>query len=117
VDQAESNLYYKRVARAHEIVDRRQREWELESKSELSILASSQFNGMDSIESSQGIGVKLSNLEMGGIGSRLTCWGDQDDQDDQDGSIDDVSGRVIAIQGARTSLRRTRSGKVVKYKD
>jgi hypothetical protein len=50
VDQAELDLYYELIARARQIVDRGQREWELESGSEPPVLASSQFDGMDGIE-------------------------------------------------------------------
>jgi hypothetical protein len=67
---------------------------------------------------------------MGGTSASLT---DQDIQDGQGDGLEDVSGRVggsrvggsrvggnmvggsIAILGAGTSPRRTRSGKVVKY--
>ena len=46
----------------------------MESDSELSVLASSLFSGMDmeDIELGQGIGVELSDVEMGGTGSGLT---------------------------------------------
>lgn len=141
-DQAESNLYYERVARAWEIVNRRQQELE-ESDGELSVLASSLFNSMEGIESGQGIGIKSGDIEMGGTGSSLTDqdgqdgWDDQDDQDisiggqddqddnaggqdDQDDSVGGQDNSVdsgAGVQCARTSPRRTRSGKLVKYMD
>jgi hypothetical protein len=88
-------------------------------------MASSLFNGMEGIETS---GVELGDIEMGGTGAGLTDQEGQDSQDGQDSGLEDVSYRVgsrvgskvgsgITIQGARTSPRRTRSGKIVKYKD
>lgn len=47
IDQIESNLYYQQVARAQEIVNRQQAEWDIESGSELLVLASSLFNSID----------------------------------------------------------------------
>jgi hypothetical protein len=67
--------------------------------------------------------VICNNIEMGGTCDSLTDQDNQDGQDGQDGQsddIDDAGGRAgggIAIQGAGTSLRRTRLGKVVKYRD
>lgn len=43
-----------------------QTEQNLESESELSVLASSQFDGMDGIESTRGVRNKSSDVEMGG---------------------------------------------------
>lgn len=100
VDQAESDLYYERIARAHEIVDRRRSEWDLESQSEL-----------------PGVGVESDNVEMGNTGGNSISHSAQDDQsnsaDRQDHGVDSGMG----IQGIRISPRRTRSGKVVKYID
>jgi hypothetical protein len=81
--KAELNLYDTRIARAHEIVNHRRKEWGLESDSELSVLASSQFNNME-------------GTELGG-GTKV---GEGD-------SIESSS-----IQGADFGPRRTRSGKI-----
>jgi hypothetical protein len=99
--QAEMELYDAQVARAHEIVQLRYREWGIESDSELSVLASSQF-GIDDIGLGQGVSVELSDVEMGGTGKV---------QDSQDHGVDS------GIQGIEISPRRTWSGKVVKYRD
>ena len=56
MDQVESDLYRERIARAWEIVNRRQEELDMESDSENSSAASSLFNSMEGIETS---GVKL----------------------------------------------------------
>jgi SWIM zinc finger len=106
IDQIESNLHRERIARAWEIVNRQQAELDIERERELSVLASSSLNGMEGIETG---GAKLGDVELGGIGAGLTG---------QDGDVEDVGGRVsnrVTTLGARTSLRRTRSGKVVKY--
>jgi hypothetical protein len=63
---------------------------------------------------------KLGDVEMGGTGASLADQDVQDDQDDQGSGLEDVGGRVgsgITIQGAGTSPRRTRSGKILKYND
>jgi hypothetical protein len=66
-DEAELDLYDTRIARAHEIVNRRRQEWDLESDSELSVLASSQFNGMEGIElgggTEVGDGIESSSIQ------------------------------------------------------
>jgi hypothetical protein len=79
------------------------------------VLASSQFNGMD--------GIELGGVEIGRIGSGSSSGTTDQDvqsdiQDSQDGLGDsiDTSGRAGA-QYVVTSPRRTRSGKLVKYKD
>jgi hypothetical protein len=69
------------------------------------VLARSLFNSNDGIESGQGIRVKdigmgLGDVEMGGM----------------DQGSHGNGGRIM-IQGAGTSPRRTRSGKLVKYRD
>ena len=110
MDQIKSDLYHQRIARAQEIVNRRQAEWDIESDSELSVLASSLFNGIEDIESGRGISVESGDVEMGGTGSGLT---DQDDQDSQGNGVD--SG--VGVPTVGLSPRRTRSGKVVKYKE
>ena len=91
-DQAESSIYYEQVARAWEIVNRQQQELDSESNSELSVLASSLFNGMDGVESGQGNMVESGDVEMGRIRNSLTD------------------------QNVGTSPRRMRSGKVVQYR-
>jgi hypothetical protein len=55
------------MARAWEIVNRRQQEQyqEQESESGLSVLASSPFNSMEAIETG---GAELGDVEIGGIG-------------------------------------------------
>jgi hypothetical protein len=87
------------IAKAHIIADnerqRQEREQELlDTNSELSVLASSLFNGMDGIE----------------IGGGII---DHETQDDASGEINSGAN----IQGVSSSPRRTRSGKIVKYKD
>jgi hypothetical protein len=83
------------IAREKEVLERQRQEEvednDIRSDSELSELASSIFDGMDI---------------------------DMDGQDDQDGQGDTGSrvGGGMMIQGAGTSPRRTRSGKIVKYK-
>lgn len=75
-------------------------------------------------------GIETNSIESGNaeIGSITGSSGliDQDGQDGQDGQASQkdigsrIGGRVsgrTTIQGARTSPRRTRSGKIVKYKD
>jgi len=91
VDQAESDLYYKQVARAWEIVNHQQ---DLESDSELSVQASSLF----------------ASIEVGGISQ-----GDSMGSTSQGDSMD-IS-KANNVQEVVTSPRRTRSGKVVRYKD
>lgn len=83
------------------------------------MLAISLFNGMDGIESGQGIGVE--DTEMGGIESGGTSvdLADQDakgdvwyGQDGQGSGLEDVGSRIcsgITIQGAGGSSIRTRS--------
>jgi hypothetical protein len=126
MDQIESNLYHEQVARAQEIVNRRLAELDMESDSELSAMDSSLFNGMEGIETG---GVELGEIEMGGTGAGLTdqdgqdgqnsqdCQGGQDGQGDSPEDVGSNVGGGITIQDAGTSPRRTRSGKVVKYKD
>jgi hypothetical protein len=90
----------------------------MESDSELLVLASSLFNGIDieDIESGQGIGVELGDVEIGRTGSGFTDQDVQDNQDDQgsQGNSVDSRGGVLTVG---LSPRRTRSGKVVKYKE
>jgi len=85
VDQAESDLYHKQVARAWEIVNHQQQEQNVESNKELSVQASSTGQG-DS---------------MGSTGQ---------------GDSMDIS-KANNVQEVVTSPRRTRSGKVVRYRD
>lgn len=126
--QAEMERYDTIKEKSREIIDRRRVEWDLESQSELSVLASSQFDGMDGIESSQGIGVKLGDVELGGTSGGLAdqdaqnniqnIQGSQDSQGSQIDSIDNANGQVsggLSVQGAGTSPKRTRPGKV-KYR-
>lgn len=60
------------------MINSRQAELDIESDNEISVLAISLFNGMDGIESGQGIGVE--DTEMEGIESGGTGFGfaDQD---------------------------------------
>lgn len=113
--QAEMDRYDFVMARAHEIVERRRRE-ELEDNniladedndsdtdSELSVLASSLFNGMDGLEYS-GMGggdIEDSNMDGGDI-----------DGGELDSGDDSTSAPEIAF-----SPRKMRSGKVVRYHD
>jgi hypothetical protein len=119
--QAEMEQYDAIMENAHVIAEkerqRQEKERDLESES------------MEGIETS---GAELGDIEMGGTGASLTDQDVQDDaQDGQDGrdgqdgqgsGLEEVGGRVgsrvgggVTIQGAGTSPRRTRSGKVVKY--
>jgi hypothetical protein len=112
MDQIESDLHRERIARAWEIVNRRQAELYMESDSELSVMASSLFNGMDGIETG---GVKSGDVEMGGTSSGLTGQDGQGGQDSQGNGLKNVGSRVssgITIQGTGTSSRRTRSLKM-----
>jgi hypothetical protein len=74
--QAEIELYNAQVARAHEIVQLRHREWGIKSNSELSVLASSQFISIDDIELGQGVSVELGNVEISGTGEVQDSQGD-----------------------------------------
>jgi hypothetical protein len=100
------------IARAKEISER-QRQEEVEDNDIQS------NSNMEGIETS---GVELSDTEIGSIAGSSSL-ADQDSQDGQDGQEDVGSrvgsrvGREITIQGAGTSPRHTRSGKIVKYKD
>jgi hypothetical protein len=97
---------------------RQEKERDLECDSELSVLASSLFNGMDGMD-----GIELSqsgDVEMGGTSVGLTDQDGQDGQDGQGGGLQDVGSRFgsgKAILGVVTSPRRTRSGKVIKYSE
>ena len=61
------------IENAHMIAEkerqRQEKEQDLESDSELSVLASSLFNGMEGIELGS---AKLGDVEMGGTGASLT---------------------------------------------
>ena len=112
--QAEIDQYNAIMARAEEIAARQRQEEvednDIQSDSELSLLASSLFDGMD-IE-----GIELSDIEIDGTAASAGLA----DQDSQGNSLEDVGSRVggrMTIQGAGTSLKCTKSGKVVKYKD
>ena len=94
VDQAESDLYHKQVARAWEIVNHQQQEQNVESNKELSVQASSTGQGDSMGSASQGD-------SMGSTGQ---------------GDSMDIS-KANNVQEVVTSPRRTRSGKVVRYRD
>lgn len=110
--KAEIKLHNKRIARAYKIIERRKREQALKDnnrdknrdrdESELLVLASSQFDSIEGIESSQGIiseGIASKGIASKGIASK------------------GVTGRDIqgAITQATTSSpRRTQSSKVLK---
>ena len=71
-----------------------------------------------SVELGQGVelgwDIELGDVEIGRIGNSLT------NQDSQDSQGDFLVGSRVSdrmIQGAGTSPRRTRSGKVVKYRE
>jgi hypothetical protein len=99
------------IARAREIAER-QRQEEMKDND----IQSDSEHGMDTG------GVELGDIEIGGIAGSGGLV-DQDSWDGQHGqgdSLEDVGSRVgggITIQGTGTSPRRTRSGKIVKYKD
>jgi hypothetical protein len=63
-------------------------------------------------------GVESGDIEMGGI-AVSGGLANQDGQDGQDSREDvgSIVGGRMTIQGAGTSPRRTRSGKIVKYND
>jgi hypothetical protein len=114
--EAKMKQYDAIMENAHAIAEkerqRQEKERNLESDSELSVLASSPFNGME--------GIELGDVEMGGTSSGLADQDIKDGQSSQGDSLEDVGGRVgggITILGAGTSPRRTRSGKVIKYSD
>jgi hypothetical protein len=109
--QAEMELYNIQVAKAHEIVQLRHRKWGMESDSELSVLASSQFIniGIDNIRLGQGVSVRLGDVEISGTGEVQDSQGNGISS--QDHGVDSSN------QGIEISPRRTRSGKVVKYRD
>ena len=73
--QVEMERYDAIIAKAHVIAEndrqRQQQEQDLESDGELLVLDGSLFNGMDGIESSQGIVVELGDVEMSGTGGSL----------------------------------------------
>jgi hypothetical protein len=103
--QAEMDRYDELCARADVVRERERQRLEalkdsdaidIQSDSELSVLASSLFNGIDSIELGQGTSSRISDVEIGRT-------------DSQGLGI----GQGIQIE---TSSRRTRSGKVVKYR-
>jgi len=109
--QAKMNYYDEIVARAERVMERERQRLErealdnaIQSDSELSVLASSLFNGIEGIESGQGIITSSSGIEMGGTSS-LPNQGDSE----QGGSIN--SG--IGTQSNVISPWRTRSGKIL----
>ena len=116
--------YDKIMENAHAIAEReRQRQHQesdpTESDNQLLVPPSSLFNGMDGIESSQSISVELADVEMGGTSSnsQSDCIGGASGQV---GSGQVGGGQVgggPSAQAAKTSPRRTRSGKVVRYTD
>jgi hypothetical protein len=64
-------------------------------------------------------GVKLGDSETGGTAGSASL-ADQDSGDGEGDFVEVVGGRVgsqMTIQGARSSPRRTRSGKVIKYRN
>ena len=86
------------------------------------MLASSLFNSIEGIESSHCINT---DVEIGGIGVGFAVQDDQEAQNDQDAQgnqdaqNDELSSAVgsrTVILGAGVSPRRTRSGKIVKYR-
>jgi hypothetical protein len=98
--QAEMDRYDYLRARADAIIERQRRE-ELEdndiidtqSNTKLSVLASSIFNGIDGTDGIDGMDSIKSSSQDHGVDSR------------------------VIVQGIGISPRRTRSGKVVKYRD
>jgi hypothetical protein len=103
--QAEMDRYDELCARADVVRERERQRLEalkdsdaidIQSDSELSVLASSLFNGMDGIELGQGTSSRISDVEIGRT-------------DSQGLGI----GQGIQIE---TSPQRTWSGKVVKYR-
>jgi hypothetical protein len=102
------------MARAEEIAARQRQEEvegnDIQSDGELSLLACDLFDGMDMD------GIESGDIEIDGTAASAGLA----DQDSQGDSLEDGGSRVgdrMTIQGAGTSPRRTRSGKVVKYQD
>ena len=106
--QAEMEQYNQIQARTHEIVERRRQEEQednnlidsdggsdsdIGSNSDLSMLASSLFDGMEGIE----IG---GSIELGG-----------------GGNVQGILSSDSKVQGSIISPRKTRSGKVIKYRE
>jgi hypothetical protein len=83
---------------------------------ELSVIASSLFNDIEGIESGQSITAKLGDVEIGGTDANPTIRDNQSVQGSQGSDVSDGVGSGTAILGAETSPRRTRSGKIVKYR-
>lgn len=83
---------------------------EIQSDSELSMLASSLFNGIEGIESSQGI-----NVEMGGTSGcqRDSEHGGHGDGEHGDSEHGDGGHSDSSIQSTVFSPRRIRSGKIL----
>jgi hypothetical protein len=118
------------IARAHEIVERQRRE-ELEdndiladedndsnTNSELLVLVSSLFNGIDGLEYS---GISSGHMDGGDTDSSNMDCGDMDgsemDCSDMDGGELDSSDDSTSAPGIAFSPRKMRSGKVVRYHD
>ena len=100
------------MARIHETAKNDRKRQELDSDSDLLVLASSLFNGMEGIEMGSGITLCLEGQD-GQDG--------QDNQDSQDGQ-DSHEMDGIEIGGSSKALdpifspRKTRSGRVIRYK-
>jgi hypothetical protein len=119
--QAEIDRYDFVMAQAREIVERRrQKEVEdnnIQSDSELSVLASSLFNGI-------GMEIDINNVELGDIGGGVQSDGESNSNGNGDGngngngngSSDGIHHHQNQdVTSVIVSPRRTRSGKVVKY--
>jgi len=100
VDQAESDLYHKQVARAWEIVNHQQQEQDVESNKELSVQVSSTSQGNSMGSTGQGDSISQ--------GDSMSSTGQGDGMD--------IS-KANNVQEVVTSPRRTQSGKVVRYRD
>jgi len=118
--------YNKAFARAWAIVAKHQNldvSDAASTNTELSILASSQFNSMEGIESSHGINIVSSNVGVGGIGASLAVQDAQDNpnaqgaQGNQGNDSGSSVGSGIMPLSTGISPRRTRSGKIVKYRE
>jgi hypothetical protein len=125
--QAEMDRYDFVMAWAREIVERRRREEvednDIQSDSELSVLASSLFDGI-------GMEMDIDNVELGDIGGGVQSDGNGNgngdgdsnsnssgnDSGDGDGEGDGIHHHQNQdVMSAIVSPRRTRSGKVIKY--
>ena len=71
---------------------------------------------MEGIESGQSITAESGDVEMGGTDANPAIRDNQNVQGSQGNDVSDGVGSGTAILGAETSPRRTRLGRIVKYR-